>query len=148
MPLRLDLPLIPSKRSLSTHPLCSGIVGGITFAQIFPLVYGLVNEDIARTHWKSLQQLGLITPSGLIHSLGFETDRGYYGKKEEKVWWLGNALLKKAAKKYDLTLPNDLDSLFEEDLFRKGMPGAIPEIVGLEGGCFAQAWSALYIANW
>ncbi|MCD6253514.1 MAG: hypothetical protein J7J80_03825 [Thermotogae bacterium] len=127
---------------------CDKEAGGITFAQIFPLVYGLVNEDIARTHWKSLQQLGLITPSGLIHSLGFETDRGYYGKKDEKVWWLGNALLKKAAKRYDLTLPNDLDSLFEEDLFRKGMPGAIPEIVGLEGGCFAQAWSALYVARW
>ncbi|KUK24116.1 MAG: hypothetical protein XD58_1881 [Thermotoga sp. 50_1627] len=121
---------------------------GITFVQIFPLVYGLVNEDIARTLWTRLQQLGLITSRGLIHSLGFGADRGYYGQKDEKVWWLGNALLKKAAENYALPLHSDLDALFEEDLFRKGMPGAIPEIVGLEGGCFAQAWSALYTVRW
>jgi|GEM_PF-1675223 len=126
---------------------CDKEAGGITFVQIFPLVYGLVDRDIAQTLWKRLQQLNLITLSGLRHSLGFEMDQGYYGKKDEKVWWLGNALLKKAAKRYDLTLPNDLDPLFEDDLFRKGMPGAIPEIVGLEGGCFAQAWSALYISD-
>lgn len=117
---------------------------GITFNQVLPLVYRLVDSDTAKTVWESLHRKGLITHHGLKHSLSLGKNEGYYGNKDEKVWWIANALLKMASRNYGLPIRYDLDSLFEEDLFSKGMPGVIPEIVGQKDGCFAQAWSALY----
>ena len=69
---------------------------------------------------------------------------GFYSGKADKIWWVANAILKKSCMQYDLMCPEFLEELYIRDLYN-GMPGAIPEIVGEKAGCFAQAWSTLFV---
>ena len=114
------------------------------FTQIFPLFFRLVNKNLAIRILNELKKIGLISERGLRHSLKGD-EGGFYGKKEEKIWWISNALLKRTILSYGMNWDfSNLDEMFKHDMENVGMNHAIPEIVNMEGGCFAQAWSAYY----
>jgi len=114
------------------------------FTQILPLFFGLVNRKLTIRVMSELKKIGLITEKGLKHSLRGD-EGGFYGKKEEKIWWISNALLKRTAIFYRTNWDfSKLDNMFKHDMESIGMNHTIPEIVNMEGGCFAQAWSAYY----
>jgi len=114
------------------------------FTQIFPLFFRLVNKNLAIRILNELKKTGLISEKGLRHSLKGD-EGGFYGKKEEKIWWISNALLKRTVLSYGMNWDfSKLDEMFKHDMENVGMNHVTPEIVNMEGGCFAQAWSAYY----
>ena len=116
--------------------------GPVHFTQVLPLYFGLVPRNVGRAVLRNIERIGMITKYGLKHSLQMNEKKGLYGEKAEKVWWLTNALLKRANQMYGNVLNlSYLEELFERDLKSIGYP---PEIVGGESGCFAQSWSVLF----
>ncbi len=113
----------------------------VHFTQILPLYFELVPDDIGSRVLRTLRDIGMITPMGLRHSLIDTHEDGFYGLKTSKVWWLANALLMGSVKKYGSLDVSNLIALFEKDVGEFKTP---PEIVGNEGGCFAQSWSAMF----
>jgi len=115
-----------------------------TFIQMFPLFFNMVDRDTAVKVLESLKKLGLVVKEGLKHSMLDSGINGFYSGKADKIWWVANAILKKSCMQYNLMCPEFLEELYIRDLYN-GMPGAIPEIVGEKAGCFAQAWSTLFV---
>lgn len=115
------------------------------FTQIFPLFFKLVDKNLASCILKELRKVGLISEKGLKHSLKGEEEKGFYGKKEEKIWWISNAILKRTVLSYKIKWNFlKMDEMFKHDVENVGMEHVAPEIINMKGGCFAQAWSAYY----